>query len=413
MKVLIVTNTDIIGGAARAAYRIHRGLQSQGINSTMLVQRKASDDPKVIGPQGNRAKVFNQLRPHVDALPLKFCRNREDTEWSVGWLSKNLSGQINRLSPDIINLHWITGGFLPFKGLRKLNIPLVWTLQDCWAFTGGCHYPFDCNRYQEKCGYCPQLRSKHEWDLSRWNWNQKVKYLRNLNLTVVAISSWVADYARSSSLLKDNRIEIIPNGLDTQQFKAIEKRLAREILNLPFDKILVLFGAMHLSQKRKGFHLLSSALEKLNSARLFENMELVVFGTSPPDGTTYYSFPVHNLGYLHDDYSLDLLYSACDVFVAPSIQEAFGQTVSEAMACGTPAVSFNIGGFPDLIDNQENGYLARPFDTEDLARGIAWVVAQPDRHSALSRAARTKVEQKFSLSAVSGKYQALFQELLS
>ena len=139
----------------------------------------------------------------------------------------------------------------------------------------------------------------------------------------------------------------------------------------------------------------------------------MVFKATPPDEVTYFDFPIHNLGFLHDDYSLVLLYSACDVIVVPSTHEAFGQTVSEAMACGTPAIAFGIGGFPDLIDSQENGYLVRPFDTEDLARGIAWIVANPDRHLALCRAARTKAEQEFSIEVVSGKYKALFDDLLS
>lgn len=413
MKVLILNSTDIIGGAARAAYSIHKGLQSQGINSLMLVQTKAGDDPTVIGPTRKRSKAFNQLRPHLDSLPLQFYRNRLSSEWSVGWLPKKLIEQITLLNPDIINLHWINGGFIPVAMLKKLNKPVAWTLHDCWAFTGGCHYPYDCISYQKRCGSCPQLLSNHELDLSRWVWNQKAKHLRNLNITAVANCRWMAECVKSSSLLQEARIELIPNCVDASKFKPIKKRAAREILNLPLDKNLVLFGVKNFSQKRKGFHLLSSALEKLSAGGLHENMELVVFGSLKSDETTRLNFPMHTLGYVHDDYSLALLYSACDVLMVPSIQENSSLTVYEAMACGTPALSFSIGGLPDLIDHKQNGYLARPFDTEDLARGITWIVADPDRHAALCRAARTKAEREYSYSVVAKKYINLFSELIS
>jgi glycosyltransferase involved in cell wall biosynthesis len=411
MKILIINSNDIIGGAARAAYRIHKGLQALGLDSSMLVQTKASDDPTVVGPVGKEAKILNILRPRLDSLPLRLYRDRLKTPWSVGWLPKKITNQIKHINPDIINLQWICGGFLPSTVLAQLNKPLVWTLQDCWAFTGGCHYPFGCTKYQKKCGSCPQLGSQNESDLSRWIWHKKYKYWQNLNIRVVAISQWVAECAQSSSLFRDSRIEVIPNGLDAQRFKPIEKREAREILNLPLDKNLVLFGAMNAFNPIKGFELLCSGLQKLNSAGYGGDMELVVFGASRSDEESDLPFPAHYLGYLHDHYSLALLYSACDLMVVPSKQEAFGQTATEAMACGTPVVAFNACGLKDIVDHQQNGYLAEPFETSDLAQGIAWVLSDHERQKSLQKAARAKVEQEFDMHIVAKKYLALFQEL--
>jgi glycosyltransferase involved in cell wall biosynthesis len=410
MKILIINSTDIIGGAARGAYRIHKGLQGLGVDSIMVVQTKASDDPSVMGARGKTAKLLNQLRPHLESLPLKLYKNHP-VEWNVEWLPRYITNSVSRFNPDIINLQ-LTNNFLPLTVLPKLKKPLVWTFHGCWAFTGGCHYPYDCTRYRKNCGVCPQLGSKHEHDLSRWLWNRKAHYWKNINITVAAVSRWMAECAQYSSLFQNSRIEVIPNGLDVQLFKPIEKRLARKILNLPFDKSLVLFGAVSPFSHRKGFALLSSALHKLKSAGFGERMELAVFGASRPSAGFDLSFPVHYLGYLHDDYSLVLAYSACDLMLVPSIEEAFGQTASEAMACGTPVVAFNIGGLKDIVDHQQNGYLARPFDTNDLAYGIAWILSDTANHQNLCRTSRAKAAREFNLSSIAGKYLALYEELL-
>jgi len=148
----MLSTYDIQGGAARAAYRIHNMLCSRGLESTMMVQFKTTDDDSVIGPSSNTAKVINRLRPIIDNLPLKLYKKRYKQIWSGGWLPKNIENKIAPLNADIINLHWICQGFLPSSAILKLKKPLIWTLHDCWAFTGGCHYPFECNKYQKNCG---------------------------------------------------------------------------------------------------------------------------------------------------------------------------------------------------------------------------------------------------------------------
>ena len=177
----------------------------------------------------------------------------------------------------MINLHWINGGYLKIGTIAKFKKPIVWTLHDMWAFTGGCHYNVDCTNYTTSCGNCPQLHSHKETDLSRWIWKRKARAWQNLNLTIVTPSHWLAKCAASSSLLKNVRIEVIPNGLDTKQYKPIEKSLARSILGLPEDKQLILFGAMSAtSDPRKGFNFLQSALQNLSQSGWGEQVELVV-----------------------------------------------------------------------------------------------------------------------------------------
>lgn len=195
---------------------------------------------------------------------MKLYTKRKNTPWGVSWLKNNILTEIYRLNSDLVHLHWICGGFVPLSSLPRINRPLIWTLHDSWAFTGGCHIPFDCVRNKTKCGICPHLNSKSNYDLSRLTWKRKEKFFKNINLTVVAPTNWLAGCARSSSLLSQKRVEVIPNGLDTELYKPLDRNATRELLNLPTDKQLILFGAMNgTSDPNKGFPYLVSALQQL------------------------------------------------------------------------------------------------------------------------------------------------------
>ena len=413
MKSLIVNSHDIEGGAARAAYRLHKGLKSIAIDSQMLVEEKLSNDATVLAPKTRLEQGIARGKLTIETLPLKLYPQRDKTTFSIQWLPDRIVPQINQIAPDIINLHWINQGYAQIETLAKLKPPLVWSLHDMWAFTGGCHYNQDCDRYTISCGACPQLGSTKDWDLSRWVWQRKTKAWKNLNLTIVALSSWLANCARESSLFKDLRIEVIPNGIDPNRYRPINRQIAREVLNLPQDKQLILFGSLKAtSDKRKGFHLLQPALQDLSKSGWYDRLELVIFGAERPENPPEFGLKSHYLGTLNDDLSLSLVYSAADVFVLPSVQDNLPNTIMEAIACGTPCVAFNIGGMPDLIEHEQNGYLAQPYETEDLAQGIAWVLENEERHQKLSFRAREKVEEEFTMEIQARQYLSLFTEIL-
>jgi len=289
---------------------------------------------------------------------------------------------------------------------------LVLTLHDMWSFTGGCHYTLGCNRYTESCGDCPQLQSGRDADLSRSVWQRKATAWQNLNLTVVATSQWMAKRAGNSSLFRDMSIEVIPIGLDTNVFKPIDSSIAREFWNLPSAKQLILFGAIDTSDTRKGFHLLQQALARLQQMGC-DRIELVVFGCSEPDTPLKLGFPVHYLGKLQDNRSLQMAYAAADVTVAPSIEEAFGQIASESLACGTPVVTFANTGLADIVDCHHNGYVAKYCDAADLARGINWVLEDSIRHRGLRLAAREKAEREYGLQLQAHRYRSVVNKILA
>ena len=409
MKILHLSSFDIVGGAARAAYRIHKSLQKAELDSQMLVQYRKGSDRSVHNVED---KIRSRLRASLDALPLKLYPQREHM-FSVEWIPDIIANKVRQFDPDIVHLNWTCAGFLQIETLAKLNKPLVWTLQDMWSFTGGCHYSNGCKRYENSCGKCPQLKSDKYRDLSNWIWQRKAKTWQDLNLSIVAASSWMAECAKASSLFKDKRIEIIPFGLDTEVFQPIELKQARQKLNLPQDKPLILFGALNATtDTRKGFHLLQNALKKLSQQGWNERAELVVFGSSHPEKSIDIGFKTHYLGHLSDEQTLRMTYAAADVTIAPSIEESFGQTASESLACGTPVVVFTNTGLKDIIDHQRNGYVAKFCDEDDLARGIAWVLENRMRHQSLRYEARAKALREYTFELQAQRYLSLYNEIL-
>ncbi|WP_392482476.1 glycosyltransferase family 4 protein [Nostoc sp. C110] len=413
MKVLHLSTHDIGGGAARAAYRLHTGLQDIGLQSQMLVQEKSSNDKTVIAPKIRLFQGIAKAKLTFESLPLKLYTQKKNTPFFIQWLPDRVIPKVAQINPDIINLHWISGAFMQIETFSKLKRPLVWTLHDMWGFTGGCHVIGECDRYKVSCGACPQLNSINEWDLSRWVWRRKVKAWKNINLTLVSPSSWLAECARSSSLFQNLQIEVIPHGLDTQKYRPINQHFARETLKLPQDKKLILFGAIEAtSDRNKGFHLLQPALQELSKTGWKDNFEVVIFGASQPENPPDLGFKTYYLGHLYDDLSLATVYSAADVMLVPSLQESFGQTASESLACGTPVVAFNSTGLKDIVDHQQNGYLANPYEVDDFAKGIAWILENEQRLEKLSFYARKKAEQEFTLELQARRYSALFEEIL-
>ena len=414
MRVLHLSTSDDRGGAARAAFRIHQGVQRIGLDSRMLVQFKRSSDRTVVGPATRLGKGIAGLRPSLDSLLTQLYRHRQETLFSPALLPDRLSSKVAVLNADVIHLHWMGHGFLRIETLKRFQKPLIWTLHDMWAFTGGCHIDNGCGRYKASCGMCPMLASSKERDLSRWVWQRKHKAWQRLNLTVVTPSRWLADCARASALFKDVRVDVIPHGLDLARFKPSNQRVARDLFSLPQDKKLILWGsASGIGDRLKGFHFLEHGLRGLAESGWGSRSELVVFGASEPIDPPQLLVKVRWLGRLHDDVSLALLYAAGDVLVVPSPQEAFGQVASEAMACGLPVVAFGATGLLDIVEHRQNGYLAEAFAPESLARGIAWVLEDAERWQSLSRRARQKAETEFALSLMAERYAHLYREICS
>jgi glycosyltransferase involved in cell wall biosynthesis len=347
---------------------------------------------------------------------------------SIAWpntgLGKELKQSYFNNQIDIVNLHWLGDYTISIEEIGSLRMPMIWSLHDQWAFCGAEHYsnlilPSEASNSDERftAGYSPASRPVHDSgpDLNRRTWLRKHRAWRR-PIHIVCSSNWLADCVRRSTLMGNWPVSVIPCPIDLNVWAPLSKIQARAILGLPSDRPLVLFGAIGGScDPRKGAHLLLEALQRLRiqvANSPLEQLELMIFGQSRPAQPPELGFPIHYSGHLHDDLSLRLHYTAADVMVVPSLQEAFGQTASEAHACGTPVVAFKTGGLVDIVDPHITGALAQPFDPLSLASAIRWVLEDSQRNHQLGLAARRRAELLWDSARVAGLYGNVYNIVL-
>ena len=418
LKILSVNYSDSIGGASKAAYRIHCAVNALGADSKMFVKNKELIDESILELSdfhntniSNRiySYVQNKIKNKIQHYQWNKYPNRENVLLS-DLRSVSLHGPLQKIDYDLLHLHWINFRFLDLNELRKINKPVVWTLHDCWLFTGGCHYFNECENYRDSCGNCPLLHSNSADDLSRRLWKQKNKILSSINIHIVTPSQWLADCVKNSSLLSRFPITVIPNCLDTEIYTPCEKKLTFKN-RTDNGKKKILFGAMNATgDKRKGFDKLLESISILEKTEIADKLEFLVFGADKPINELQTKIPIRYLGYLTDEQYIVAAYNEADVMVVPSLWEVFGQTASEAMSCGVPTVAFNCSGIKEVIVHKKTGYLAKSYSIEDLAKGIIWCL-ENNINKTLSRNARKRVEDNYTPDKVGEKYLKLYKEL--
>ncbi|MCF8095486.1 MAG: glycosyltransferase family 4 protein [Desulfobacteraceae bacterium] len=407
MKILHIVAGEMAGGAARGAYWLHQGLLKSGVDSRILTNAKGTyGDRTVVSINGDKkGRLVAMIRQQAESGLQRLYRNRKRVIFSTGLFGYDFTRTNLYKQADIIHLHWICGSMVNIRHLARVKKPMVWTMRDMWPMTGGCHYTMECENYIYGCGKCPQLGSSRQKDLSRLVYWRKKKYLPR-NMKLVGISHWLSDCAKQSALFQGFDVRAIHNNVSTQEFFPVGKSTARQILGLPAERPVVLAGAQNMEDFYKGFDTYLQALKLLNSDTL-----LLFFGKLDQTATESLRHDYVSLGFLHDTVSLRLAYSAADVFVAPSRMDAFGKTLAESMACGTPVVCFDATGPKDIVDHKKDGYKAKPFEAEALARGINWVLEDADT-KLLSSNARQKVVSYFDSEVIASQYVSLYKSIL-
>lgn len=421
IKVLSVCTSDSFGGAAKAAFRIHQAVKSYGIDSVMFVKNKATTGQDIIAleqfiPRHPFFRAINWFREKIENQKQHYLWRRYSKR-SANYMSDLRSVEVydalNQIDFDILHLHWINSRFLPLDKLPK-DKPIVWTLHDSWPFCGICHYFLDCTKYTSGCGACPHLSSSQVNDLSRMVWKKKQKYYRDLDLHIVAPSRWLAECAGRSLLFKGRPISVIPNCLDTETFKPLsEVEIIPGMLSLKehfLGKAIILIGAVSISTDRiKGMSVFIKALHHLEVQGFADRIGVIIFGSDELIEGLPTSIASFQTGYLKDVTELVSLYNIASVIVVPSFTEVFGQVASEAMSCGKPVVAFRCTGIQEVVDD-DCGYLAEPYDSDDFARGIRWCLDKnQDGHLSLN--ARKKVLDRYSPTVVGKRYAELYQRL--
>jgi glycosyltransferase involved in cell wall biosynthesis len=404
MKVLHINQSDMLGGASIAGYRLHDELKKSLIKSFLLVDSAKLDDYDIFLISRRR-----YIEDFIGRLSFKLGLNYLHIFGSADITKTELFKSV-----DILNFHNLHGGFFNYLAIPKLTQqkPAVFTLHDMWSFTGHCAYSFDCERWKTGCGNCPYLNTYPEiaydntaleWKLKRWVYSRS-------NLVIVTPSQWLADLARQSIL---NRFPIhhIPNGLDVNTYRPLDPALGKASLGIPLNKKILLFTAQAFKDYRKGYDLLISALQKI-PASLSSDLVLMTMGEGSKDLSRVINIPIIDLGYVSGDYLKALIYSTADIFVFPTRADNLPIVIQESMACGTPVVSFNLGGVPELVRHGKTGLLAKPGDPIDLAEKLVNLLEDNTLRNQMELNSREVAIADYSIRLQADRYMALYRQVI-
>ena len=416
MNVLHLAAGELSRGASRGAISLHRGLLDLGLNSRFLT---TDPNPRGIALSGVAGGFSGQLGlqalKQLDRLPLRFYRFDRRGTLSPGWAGLPIQAMPGFDHADLVHLHWVNDGLLDFRSLSRCKKPIVWTVRDMWPITGLCHYPQACTRHESGCGHCP-LVSDPGWpwpDPSHYGYKRKLRWLSNAPITYVGISPWVAHKLRSSPITAGKDVEMIWNSINSRVFQPMPRVVARHRLGLDSMRgpLLLAEWRSPRSEPWKGFGHVVDLFPQLRDM----GCNLLLFGRMPPELSDFADADgVYNLGHIDNDEQLRCLYSAADVFVCPTLQEAFGKTMAEAMACGTPVAAFDQSAPADLIESGITGALASPADSSSLLHAIQFLLSQTDWSAAhCAERARQRFGQNGSARAYANLYERLCASTLS
>ena len=415
MNIAFLSTFENYGGAAIAAKRLQKALLKSGETAVMVVQEKTSADDSVYSFSITYiGKLVAKIRFALDRFLFIFSEKSKAVRFSFSaaqiGVNPNANTQIK--NAEIVHLHWINFGFISLKSIEQIKQPIVWTLHDMWAFTGGCHYSGECENFKSECGNCvPFLKNPSDSDLSNDVWLKKQALFLHKNITFVTCSRWLADLAKSSTLLQNHKVISIPNPIDISLFKP--NNFGKKSFNLDDNKQYILFGAVNVADSRKGFSYLKEALNLL-----FEKIqnqpnlpEILIFGKAEVSDFSDLKLKVNFLGQLFDQQQIINTYNAATVFVIPSLEENLPNTIMEALACGTPVVGFEVGGIPEMLDHKKTGYLAKYKSSQDLSDGIFHVLYEAD-NELIGKNCREKVVENYAEEIVAKRYQKLYESVL-
>lgn len=421
MKVVSINTSAGTGGAAIAALRIAEALnQMPGVEVDVLVRDGNSNFQVVSTTRSHWKSYLNFFRFAYERLVF-FLRERSPEVrflFSIANTGEDISKHPLVQQADVIHLHWINGGFLSLNGIKKLlalNKPIVWTLHDMWLFTGGCHHSGECTNFQQQCGNCMFLKKPYAHDISYRVWKRKQAIFSHANnLTVVTCSQWLQRRAAESSLLKNKPVHAIPNPIDTEIYRPIDKQKCREQLGLNPSKRYILFAAANVNNYFKGFPYFVESVKMLAQQypELYHSVEILIAG-KVKDAHVFksLSLPYRMLGVVAPD-SMLMVYNAVDLYITSSLQENLPNTIMESLACGVPVVAFRVGGIPEMVEHRQNGWLAEFKSAPSLAEGIRWCLFEAD-YAKLSTNAREKVIGEYTYKIIAEKYLNVVKTVLN
>lgn len=412
MKTLQINTHDLAGGAAKLTYQLHQYLRILGHDSKILVAYKTSNDPDVypiVKHPGRNNVIIRRLE---NKISLQY--------WFRRFPFQALNQEPFR-SADVVNLHDIIGGYFNYLALPRITAakPTCWSLHNMWAFTGHCSYSYGCARWKTGCFECPLLRLEGEeralvgpeptlFDLTGFIWRIKKKLYSMSQLCIVVGSTWMKNQVEQSILADHATIVHIPDGANTDVFQPVDRKLARQSLNIPADVPVVMVYATN--NPRKGLKYAVGALNRLEMDTL---PWIISVGQIDALRELEGKFQIRDVGYLYSDILRNLCHNAADLLLLPTLADNLPLTALDSLASGTPVVSFRVGGVPDAVRPMKTGYLADYKDVDDLAHGMYLILENAELHTRMSQRCREVAEQEYSTELQAQRYAELYEDLLA
>lgn len=319
---------------------------------------------------------------------------------------------------DVINFHWVSE-FLNTESLQliaNLGKPIVWTLHDESAYTGGCHYTFGCKNYSKSCSSCPQVIDKLSW-LPKFNLKARSK-LKTIPLSFICPSNWIQSKLHSSKVFNKNlhRSHVIPNSINLSTFKPQESKLIASIkkeLGIEKDAFCILIGSFSLDEDRKGTNLILNALRELKilleTRNLFSKIVVLSYGKGSLPINSYNSL---HCGFLNKDEEIVRILNVADLFISMTREDNLPNTIMESLACATPVISSDVGGISDMVENGYNGLLVERDNSKEMAKSIFYAMLNKSELTNWSLNARKSAELKYSHQKQGSEYLKVFSKLL-
>jgi glycosyltransferase involved in cell wall biosynthesis len=409
MHIVMISDSESSGGAGKGTSRLAQGLVNAGAKVTRLVERP--DKYKNVWNTDQlvpfRPRVWRVIQKTIREFSIPISHILQDLI-----IHPHLSKKLAALKPDVININNIHSSYLwpDIVAVCAEYAPVIWTLRDMWSFTGRCAYSLDCRKFLEQCDEtCPTPNEYPELTPKkiRWAWNMRRNLLISHNdIIAISPSNWLADEAKSG-LWKNNRVEIIPHGLPIDDYLPLDRQLAREALNVKNDGIVIGIAAVNLLNKRKGTQLLIEALKNVK----YRPITLLTLGRGKIP-IELNDVSIQSMGYIDHKRTMTLFYNALDIFIHPSLGEAWGHVVLEAMACGTPIIGFPTGGSLDMIRPDQTGWLAESISAHSLSEILNQAINEIINGKNLRKSCRRVVENEYSLDTQAKRYIKLINELM-
>jgi len=405
MKILTVNTEFNRGGAAQIARALFQSLNRKSVFECHFAY-------------GRGEKIDNDKTIRFAYLPEVYVQGLLTRCFGLqgygSWFStKRLEKFIIKEKFDLIHLNNLHGYYLDLRFVKlisKLNIPVVWTLHDGWPLTGRCAYLFECDRWKTGCGNCPNLSwyPMAYFDSSSFMWKKKKEYFTSgWNPVIVCPSKWLADRVKESYLKKYD-IVVIPNAVDTKIFKPRNKDSVRKKSGISSREKVILFVASDLNDKRKGTRFFLKALKFIKD----KDILVLTMGKKinfPEEAKASISF--RQLGYIIDKEMMSEVYNIADIFCITSLDEIFGLTVTESMACGVPVVGFRVGGIPEQV-TEGCGIMIKLKDTEALGRALEKLLNDDEMRRKFSENCRKRALQNYTIDKLTDSYIKVYNKAL-